>query len=143
MNPLIPVLLLMLLKRSETAAGYCYNTKCLSLNGTYIECDSEFNTCTPGQSPATLAECSPGQSSGEFSFWCGQNEQCYHVEYTGKAYCGALNRSFLQLYWRYVLAGAVQAVGVGLILGTCYCFWLQCWKHRLGGRYAALLETEL
>ena len=149
MKPLLLLLLLIVLERVETV-GYCYNTKCRNFNGTYIKCDGQSNTCIPGTSTSSLAKCSSGQNSEEFAFWCGSNEECKQVEYTGKAYCGTRYRSFLQLYYRYVLVGLTLVIALGLVLGTCYCFWFKwaCfneqWVEKIGSqsRYVTLLETN-
>lgn len=121
MKSLSLFLFLLFISENCVLAGYCYNTKCRNYNGSYIDCDAEHSICYPGNSSeAPLAHCTPGNSTGVY--WCGPEERCKHVEYTGKAYCAMRHLSFLQRNYRFILTGLVQVVAVFSIAAVCYCF---------------------
>ena len=140
MKPFLLLPLFLVLLRKSHTGGYCYDKKCREFNGTYTDCDREFNTCVPGNSSTDPAQCTPGTDSSASTFWCGDSEACKHVEYTGKGYCAVLQLSLLQRYYRYVVVGVVLMLAVGLVLGACYCFWFKklCfdkgWVESLEGR---------
>lgn len=151
MSPLPSFLFLLftLLKRTSTG-GYCYDTKCRDYDGSYIECDGQTSICKPGISQTSPATCSAGEAESESAFWCGDEEVCLQVEYTGKEYCATKPRSFLQKYYRYVLVGVVQVVCVGVLVGVAWSFWfkLGCFdgryrlQHKCSDSYVSLLETN-
>ena len=151
MSPLTTLLFLLftLIKRTESR-GYCYDTKCRDYDGSYVDCDGERNICKPGVSQTSPATCSPREIESESAFWCGNEEVCLHVQYTGKAYCATKPSSFLQKYYRYVLAGVVQVVAVGVLVGVGWCFWfkLGCfdglWRleQKCSDNYVTLVETN-
>ena len=115
--------------------GFCYDKKCWSTTtNSYFNCDLQYNHCL-------YDSCADGSSFDSETVWCGFDEECDHVTYSGKAFCRSTdNTNFLELYYIYIVIGVGSTLLLICVSGACCCFFMGtcCFKSRSrGGRVLA------